>query len=314
MELKKGFSIVIPCFNCKSTIKELVERIHVILKSMNCDYEIILVNDASIDNTWNEIQSIATNNKNVIGINLMKNYGQHNALLCGIRRASYENIVTLDDDLQHLPEEIPRMVSTLSDGYDVVYGSAKEQVHGIFRNIASKLIKLILSVIMGTKAAMKVSAFRIFRTNLRNAFENYDSPNVSIDVLLSWGTNKFGYVYVKHEERKVGKSNYNLLKLLSHAFDMITGFSVLPLRVASVVGIIFTIFGFFVLIYVIGRYIVVGGSIPGFPFLASIIAIFSGAQLFSLGIIGEYIARIHFRSMKKPAYTIKEEVKNGNTI
>jgi undecaprenyl-phosphate 4-deoxy-4-formamido-L-arabinose transferase len=167
---------------------------------------------------------------------------------------------------------------------------------------------------MGTKAAMKVSAFRIFRTNLRNAFENYDSPNVSIDVLLSWGTNKFGYVYVKHEERKVGKSNYNLLKLLSHAFDMITGFSVLPLRVASVVGIIFTIFGFFVLIYVIGRYIVVGGSIPGFPFLASIIAIFSGAQLFSLGIIGEYIARIHFRSMKKPAYTIKEEVKNGNTI
>ncbi len=308
--LKNGCSVVIPCFNSEKTLEELIERIIEVFKEQKFDYEIILVNDSSRDNTWKIIKQLAGKYKNIVGLNMMKNYGQHNALLCGIRRAKYEIVITMDDDLQHPPEEIPKLLSELRDNVDVVYGSAKEQVHGLFRNLASRIIKMTLATVMGTKTAIKVSAFRVFRTKIRESFENYNSPNVSIDVLLSWGTNKFSSVDVEHLERKEGRSNYNFWKLTSHAFDMITGFSVLPLRVASFIGLVFTIFGFFVMVYVIGRYIIIGGSIPGFPFLASIITIFSGAQLFSLGIIGEYIARIHFRSMNKPAYSVKEEVQS----
>ncbi len=163
---------------------------------------------------------------------------------------------------------------------------------------------------MGVQAARQVSAFRVFRTKLREAFKNYFNPYVNIDVLLSWGTNRFGAVEVEQVERKFGESRYTFRKLVRHAVNMITGYSVLPLRIASLAGFGFAVFGFFILAYVIGRYINEGGSVPGFPFLASIIAIFSGAQMFSIGIIGEYLARIYFNSMGSPYSVIKDSVGN----
>jgi undecaprenyl-phosphate 4-deoxy-4-formamido-L-arabinose transferase len=162
---------------------------------------------------------------------------------------------------------------------------------------------------MGAENARKVSAFRAFRTYVREAFENYQNASVSIDVLLTWGTNRFASVSVPHDERYFGTSNYTFRKLVIHALNMITGFSVLPLQLSSLMGFAFALFGLAVLIYVVGRYIIQGGSVPGFPFLASIVAIFSGVQLFSLGIIGEYLARIHFRSMEKPSYVVRSNIK-----
>jgi undecaprenyl-phosphate 4-deoxy-4-formamido-L-arabinose transferase len=159
---------------------------------------------------------------------------------------------------------------------------------------------------MGAETARKVSAFRAFRSEVRHAFANYDGPFVSIDVLLTWGTARFATVPVRHDSRRIGTSNYTCRKLVTHALNMMTGFSVLPLQLASLLGFGFTLFGLLVLVYVMGRYLIEGGSVPGFPFLASIIAIFSGAQLFALGIIGEYLARMHFRMMETPAYTVRE--------
>jgi undecaprenyl-phosphate 4-deoxy-4-formamido-L-arabinose transferase len=159
---------------------------------------------------------------------------------------------------------------------------------------------------MGAETARNVSAFRVFRTQVRDAFANYQGPFVSVDVLLTWGTTRFAAIPVRHNPRRIGVSNYTFRKLVLHALNMMTGFSVLPLQMASLIGFAFTLFGLGVLAYVLGRYLIQGGSVPGFPFLASIIAIFSGAQLFSLGIIGEYLARMHFRMMEKPAYTVRE--------
>ncbi|MDH4317752.1 MAG: hypothetical protein OEV64_05135, partial [Desulfobulbaceae bacterium] len=149
------------------------------------------------------------------------------------------------------------------------------------------------------------SAFRIFRTQLRDAFKHYQNTYVSIDVLLTWATTGFAAVRVRHEQRSAGVSNYTIPKLIIHAMNLITGFSALPLQLASMIGFACTFFGLLILAWVFGRYLVLGSVVPGFPFLASIIAIFSGAQLFSLGIIGEYLARIHFRSMERPSYTIR---------
>jgi undecaprenyl-phosphate 4-deoxy-4-formamido-L-arabinose transferase len=158
---------------------------------------------------------------------------------------------------------------------------------------------------MGVKIARNVSAFRAFRSHLRTAFCDYQGPFVSIDVLLTWGTKRFAAIPVEHNSRRAGASNYTLTALVTHAFNMMTGFSVMPLQITSMIGILFTLFGFVIFAYVLVRYFMQGEKVPGFPFLASIIAIFSGAQLFALGIMGEYLARMHFRVMQKPSYVVR---------
>ena len=270
--------------------------------------EIVLVNDGSADESWSVIRELSRENSSVRGINLMRNYGQHNALLAGIRAARGGTIVTMDDDMQHPPEEIPRLLVPLAEGQDVVYGTPRSLPHSLLRNAASWITKLVLQKAMGAETARKVSAFRAFRTNLRGAFENYQSPFVSIDVLLTWGTRRFTAVEVEHRPRQIGRSQYTLRGLVTHALTVATGFSTLPLRLASLVGFSFTLLGLAVLAWVVGRYLVSGGSVPGFPFLASIIAIFSGAQFFALGIIGEYLARMHARMMERPTYAIAEAI------
>jgi glycosyltransferase involved in cell wall biosynthesis len=236
----------------------------------------------------------------------MRNYGQHNALLAGIRAARGDAIVTIDDDLQHPPEEIPRLLEALDRGSDVVYGTPITMPHSPLRNLASWLTKLTVQTAMGAETARRVSAFRAFRTGLREAFAGYRSPFVSIDVMLTWSTTRFSAVAVEHRPRAVGASQYTVRALVRHGLTMITGFSTLPLRLASLIGFSFTLLGLAVLSFVVGRYLVQGGSVPGFPFIASIIAIFAGAQLFALGIIGEYLARMHVRLMDRPPYSIAE--------
>ena len=305
-----SISAVIPVFNSEDTLEELYLRLTKSLIVHSSDYEIIFINDASGDNSSDIIYRLAENDSNVVCFDLAKNYGQHNALLCGIRQAKYEVIVTLDDDLQNPPEEIPYLLEKLDQGYDVVYGYPKNEQHGLFRNIASIFTKIALKTTMGISMARHVSAFRVFRTELRNSFSDYKGSFISIDVLLSWGTNSFSAIPVNHEERAEGKSNYTVRKLISHALNMVTGFSVLPLQIASIIGFVLSIFGVFILIFVLGRFLFQGSPVPGFPFIASIIAIFSGAQLLAIGIIGEYLARIHFRTMNKPQYFIRQKTNN----
>jgi glycosyltransferase involved in cell wall biosynthesis len=296
-------SVVIPVFNAEKTLGLLVDALSAIPEiEMR---ELILVNDASRDHSWEVICDLAARYDWIKGMNLSRNYGQHNALLCGIRRASQDVIVTMDDDLQNPPEEIPRLLSKLREGHDVVYGTPQKESHGLLRNLASRITKLALQSTMGANTASSVSAFRVFRTNLRGAFEKYSGPYVSIDVLLTWGTERFAAIPVVNRPRTVGVSNYTFRKLVAHAMNMTTGFSTVPLQFASLLGFVFTVFGALVLAYVVLRYLIQGTVMPGFPFLASIIAIFSGAQLFALGILGEYIARMHSRSMEKPSYSVR---------
>jgi undecaprenyl-phosphate 4-deoxy-4-formamido-L-arabinose transferase len=158
---------------------------------------------------------------------------------------------------------------------------------------------------MGIKNVHDFSAFRALYTSLRQAFGNYQNPNVQIDVLLSWGTTRFTTVKVNEMPRSIGKSNYNFFKLFQYAMVVLTGFSTAPLRLTSLVGFLFTFLGIAVFIYVLAIYFLVG-SVPGFPFLASLISLFSGMQLFALGIIGEYLARVFDRSMDRPPYVIGE--------
>jgi undecaprenyl-phosphate 4-deoxy-4-formamido-L-arabinose transferase len=299
-------SVVIPVYNSSPVLSDLVTRLKPVLASNFEAYELILVNDGSKDSSWESICCLVAQNSWIRGINLMRNYGQHNALLCGIRKARFEIIVTMDDDLQHPPEEIPKLTEKIGTGYDVVYGSPIQEQHGLWRDLASAITKISLEATIGINTARMVSAFRALRTQVRDAFADYKGSFVSIDVLLTWGTTRFTAVSVRHDPRKIGSSNYTLRKLVNHAFNMITGFSPLPLQIATILGFLFTLLGIIILIYVILNYILHGGSVPGFSFLACVIAIFSGVQLLMLGIFGEYLGRIHFRSMDRPSSIIRE--------
>ena len=306
-----SISVVVPVYNSQLSLHELAIRVKQVVSKLTERYELILVNDGSQDKSWGIIDELTQMHDWIVGINLMRNYGQHNALLCGIRQARHDIIVTIDDDLQNPPEEIIKLVRKLEEGFDVVYGTPFQEKHGLWRDIASKITKLALQNAMGAKTARSVSAFRVFRAEMRDAFSGYKGSFVSIDVLLTWGSTKFSTVVVQHDERHFGTSNYTFTKLVTHALNMVTGFSVLPLQIASVIGFTFTIFGICVLFWTIGRSLIQGVVVPGFPFLASIIAIFSGAQLFALGIIGEYLARIHFRTMNIPPYTVRRARSNS---
>lgn len=296
-------SVVIPVYNSEPILQDLVIRLQAALVENCSQFELLLVNDGSFDKSWEKIQNLSTQYHFIKGINLMRNYGQHNALLCGIREAQGDVIITMDDDLQHPPEEISKLLQKWMEGYDVVYGYPAKLPHSFWRNLFSRLTKKTLAVVMGIKSVNEISAFRAFSTDLRKAFSSYQSPNVIIDVLLSWGTRNFISVKVNENPRVIGKSNYDFFKLASQAFLILTGFSTIPLRLASWLGFIVMIFGSIVFLFVLISYFSIG-SIPGFPFLASIISLFSGTQLFAIGIIGEYLARIFDRSMERPTYVI----------
>ena len=302
-----GVSVVVPVYNSEATLAELVNGLAGVLPGAAPAFELILVDDGSRDGSGRQIEALAQKHPFVRAIRLSRNYGQHNATLCGVRAAHYDTIVTMDDDRQHTPESVPLLLAKLAEGFDVVYGTPENTTHGIFRDFASIITKLALQSAMGVDTARGVSALRAFRTKLRQAFADYRSPFVSMDVLLTWATTRFAAVPVRFEPRPEGSSNYTLLMLVRHAVNMTTGFSTAPLQLASLVGFSFTAFGVVVLVWVVGRYLVSGATIAGFPFLASIISIFAGAQLFALGIIGEYLARMHFRSMERPTYVVSSD-------
>jgi len=303
-----SISVVIPVYNADLSLENLYLKLIPAMEAITKSFEVIMVDDGSRDGSWEIIMQLIDRDSRVRGIRLSRNYGQHNAVLCGIRAASFDIIVTMDDDLQNPATEIHLMLDKLAEGYDVVYGVPQRVEHGLLRSLASKLTKMALKSAMGMETARDVSPFRAFRTKLREGFKNYNSPFVFIDVLLTWTTSNFASVKVRHEPRRAKQSNYTLSMLIRHAINLITGFSIIPLQIASLIGFIFTLFGFGILGWVLGRYFITGTSIPGFPFLASIITIFSGAQLFTLGIFGEYLARIHFRTMDRPPYVVGQVI------
>jgi undecaprenyl-phosphate 4-deoxy-4-formamido-L-arabinose transferase len=301
-------SVVIPVYRAALTLRELYAQLSITMQQIAPTFEIIFVEDCGGDESWSVITELAEADQRVRGIRMSRNYGQHNALLCGVRAARYDVIVTMDDDLQHPVSEIAQLLAALGPDVDVVYGAPQDEQHGFLRDVASRLTKVALASAMGAETARNVSAFRAFRTRLREGFRDYRSPTVSIDVLLTWTTSRFATIKVPHAPRTLGVSGYSVGRLIRYAIDMMTGFSTLPLQISSIIGFVLVLFGVSILALVIINFLINGSAVPGFAFLASITAIFSGAQLFALGVIGEYLARIHFRTMDRPTYLVSETV------
>lgn len=310
-------SIVIPCYRSEQTLRPLVDAIFVALAepaavSSVSEFEVVLVVDGCADGTAEVAKKLAAEHHEVRAIELRRNYGQHNALLAGITRAKHEVIVTMDDDLQHRPDQIPAILVPLARGdADLVYGVPIEEEHGLWRSAASRTVKHGLAL-AGVPEADNISAFRAFWTAQREGLTHLEDPYVSLDVMLSWTTTSVARVVVQMDHRLVGTSSYSVRALVRHSMNMITGYSNVPLRVVAWLGGVCALIGAVLGAVVLWKYVEGDTTVAGFTTIAAMVAVFSGAQMLSLGIIGEYIGRLHTRSTGKPTFLVKTDSDNPN--
>ena len=308
-------SIIIPVYNSQDCIFELFSKIDNTMKEIDKSYEIIFVDDASIDDSWETLENLTKDlNQNITSIKLSKNVGQHDALLCGLHHAKGNIVVTLDDDLQHPPEEIKKLMNKYFDGFDLVYGSAITLKHSIIRNMSAKFVKFILAKILNKEYLVGMSAFRLFSRHLVKDLNKFNFSKVNIDGLLSLTAQNITSTPVNHAERIYGKSGYSFLKLLTHFIRLAFGFSAFPLQIASILGFVLSFFGFIILILIITNWLINGSVVQGFVFLSSIISIFGGVQLLILGIIGEYISRIYFGNLNLNTFSIKNIITKSKSF
>ncbi len=304
--MRQGISVVIPVYGSEKTIAPLCEELKTLFRQElpTTDYEIILVNDCSPDNVGAVLSRIAMDDPHVRVYTFIRNFGQHNATLFGIRQADYSVTVTMDDDGQHNPADIPRLVKTLRESREhIVYACPQKENRGFFRSWASRSIKQWMNRFLGVRGATSIASFRCFDTCLRDMFADYSGSDVFVDALLSWGSPSIS-IPTQLRNRKEGESGYTLKKLITHAMNLITSFSVVPLRFACLCGILLTMMGLLLLVIVGIRFLYVGREAPGFILLFSSLVTFSGIQLLTLGVFGEYIGRIYLRQMHRPQYVL----------
>ena len=307
-------SVVVPCYRSVRTLPALVSRLLAVLPAVTTAYEVVLVVDGSGDETWPVAAQLALRHTAVRALRLARNYGQHNALVAGVRAARYEVIVTMDDDLQHPPEEIPKLLSALTADVDLVYGIGAQEEHNFARNATSQLVKAGLAGALGVRDARGLSAFRAFRTFLRAGFDNLGGPYVSLDVALSWATTQTNVVTVRMDQRSEGKSGYTVRTLMRHTLNMVLGYSVAPLRLVTYVGLLIGAAGLLIVVRLVWLYYQGETTIAGFTTLASLIALFSSAQLVAVGVLGEYVGRVHLHGMGRPTYVIREQAGGATAV
>ncbi len=302
-------SVVVPVYNGARSITELVDRLAALANNVGI-HEIILVDDASSDESWAVIGTLAAANSRIRGVALAQNSGQHAALLAGIAKSNGDVIITMDDDLQHRPEDIPVLLEALRPDVDLVYGQSVVEEHGLFRNVTSRASKAAIAFAAGSDAARLASGFRCFRSTHRAVLIEERGSYVSLDVLLSWVCRSVIAVPVTMEERRYGASNYTPSRLVRHAVNMLFGYSTAPLRLVSYVGFAVALFGIALLVFVVLRSVIGDSGVPGFAFIASMIALFSGFQIAVLGIFGEYMARLYTKALRRPAYIVRATIDN----
>lgn len=310
----KSISFVIPVYNSENTIALVVEEIKDTMTYLGEEYiyEIILVNDFSKDNSLKICKKLCDTSQLIKLISFSKNFGQHHALMAGLRETTGEYIVFLDDDMQTPPKETIKLIDALEKGYDVVFAQYSSKRHSLLRNLGTKINSMMAKALLQKPKEVEMSSFVIVRRFIANEIIKYDNPFLYLPGLIFRTTTNIGGVLVEHRERHSGRSNYNLRKLLSLWFNGFTNFSVKPLRISSIVGFIFSITAFISMVVFTVKKIIYPDIQTGWTSIIVLIMFFGGIQLISLGLVGEYVGRIFLCINKAPQYVIKEYHYNNN--
>ena len=299
-------SIVIPAFNSSKSLPHVVAKLYQQSCVSSVRIEVVLVNDSSPDQTWHVIKQLSEKYPNLLGINLSRNYGQHAATICGCIHTSGNWVATIDDDLEQDPESIFLMYQEAHlQEPDVFYGDLINRTHGISRNISSNIARAIFSLAI-PGLYYNYSSLRLIRGQIARELGRFDGPFPFIDGYLAWLTNKFDSIQVPHNSRHDGISNYSKRKLISHALGIFSIFSNYPLRIASNLGLLFSMIGFSGLSVILLSKLLGFNYLPGYASIMASMLMVGGLQLLVLGIIGEYIAKINYKTSKRPLYNIRQ--------
>jgi len=308
MEDKPYISVLIPVLNEEESLYELQERLYKTLESIKKPYEIIYTNDGSTDSTQGILEEFHNRYPNVKVIEFNRNYGQHMALFAGFGYAKGDIIVTIDADLQNPPEEIPKLIREIENGYEVVGTYRKKRKDSFFRRAASMIVNKITSRLVGVKLRDYGCMLRAYQRNIINHINMCPESSSFIPALANTFARKIIEIEVEHNERKKGTTKYSLFKLFRLNFDLMTSFSLLPIQFIGVLGIIIAFMGLVFALYLIARRFIVGPEVEGTFTLFGILFFFIGIQIFSLGVIGEYIGRIYQEVRRRPRFIIKREL------
>ena len=302
----KEISIVIPVFNSAEILPELNKQINDAL--VNIDYELILINDKSNDNSWEIIERLSGSHRNIIGINLRKNYGQDNAIMAGLNFASGNYVVIMDDDLQHSPKDITKLYKKCKEKYDICYANFRKKEQAFWKNIGSWLNGKVAEILLNKPKEIYLSPFQIINRDIIDKLIKYQGPYPYIQGLLLDLTDNVTQVDVGHHKRYTGKSNFNFIRSAIIFFKLVTSFSVIPLRISTIMGFFISSIGFILVPFYLYRYFFGSQVVEGWITIVLLQLIIGGFVLVSLGIIGEYIGRMYLNINNKPQFNIKETI------
>ncbi len=305
-------SIVIPVFNSAKIIGSTVSETCSELEKLGIDYEIILVNDGSKDNSWQVLMELQREYPQLVVVNLLKNYGQHSAIFCGLERARGKYVVTMDDDLQNPPKEIKILYEKIKEGYDLVIGKFKSKKHAEYRKLGSRIVNYLNKKIFNKPSGITLSNFRIFKREVAQRTVSHKTFHPYIPGLLLMYSSRIVNVETEHRSRKTGNSNYTLGKIVKLVFRILFNYSVYPLNVILTIGITGAAISFLLSLYFILKALLVGTTVPGWTTVVVLISFFNGVLLLTFGIIGQYIVRLMDQIAQSKPYIIKDEIKNGS--
>ena len=302
------YSIVIPVYNSGAWLTELVSRIEAAMRPLDASFEVILVNDASPDkSTWQVIQELSRERDYVRGFDMLYNVGQFRALLCGLEQCRGKQVITMDDDLQHPPEELPKLVQAMKahPGVDCVMGEYQCKRHGAIRNLGSALAQKIMDKLYDKPPGIRTTSFRIMTADLAKALTLYRTAHPQLGPLIVRVTKNIVNVPVAHAARPFGTSGYRLIRLVSETLRSVVNASIAPLRFISTIGLVCATAAFIVGVYYLAKWLLGDIGVPGYASLIITIAFFSGMILVSIGVLGEYIGRIVQELTGMPRFTIR---------
>lgn len=301
-------SVVAPCLNEEDGLEEFYLRLKASIKAAGISsYEIIMVDDGSRDHTWNIIRIISKRNPSVRGLKLSRNFGHQAALTAGLNEAQGEYIFIIDSDLQDPPELLAGMLSRMKEGYDVVYGQRRQRRgETVFKLFTAKMFYRLLSLMADVNIPKDTGDFRLINRKVLNAYKEINESQRFTRGLIAWlGFNQTAFLYDR-QPRFAGTTNYPLMKMINFSFDAVTGFSLKPLRMIILLGVITSMLSFMAFTYSIYQWIF-SNTVPGWASLMTVICLISCVQIICLGVVGEYVGRTFAETKKRPLYLVQEK-------
>ena len=305
---KKLISIIVPVYNSKHTLEELFKRIQRVFQNLEETFEVIFVDDNSQDSSWDVLKVIQAENQEVKIVRLMKNFGQNNAIICGMQEAKGDFVVTMDDDLQHKPEDIPCLLAKIKQGYDVVFAYPEQKQDTLLKKLGSRMNIFLNTLIFKKPKDLKLSSFRIFSKKVIAQLIKIEIPTPYLSGMIFSITRNASHIRVKHDRRRYGNSNYSVFKLFKLAFNLFFDYSSLPLQILSILGIIVSVFSFLTGLFFIFKKLLFGINVPGWTSVICLLSFFNGLLLLMLSIIGEYLARIIKTLSYKHQFVVRDKI------